>query len=219
MVKQAVRKGLLEISLVDLRDYTADRHRSVDDRPFGGGEGMVLKPEPIFFALEEIRKGGEEDSFTALMSPRGNPFDQAKAKELSLRTRLILICGRYEGVDQRVADHLVDEELSVGDFILSGGELAAAIVVDAVSRLIPGVLGRGDSVLQESFMEGLLDYPQYTRPADFKGWKVPEVLLSGDHEQVRAWREQQALEETKRKRPDLLGTKKDMTEGQEDECG
>lgn len=212
MIRQAIRKGLLEVRIHDLRDYTDDRHRTVDDRPYGGGEGMVLKPEPIFRAVEACRQADPDPGRVVLLSPQGRRFDQTKAKELSLVTRLILICGRYEGVDQRVADYLADEEISIGDFVLSGGELAAAIIVDAVSRLIPGVLGEGESALRESFMDGLLDYPHYTRPARFRNWTVPEVLLSGDHDQIRLWREQQALERTRLRRPDLLAAKEKTDE-------
>ena len=204
MIRQAVSKDLLSISLVDLREFTEDRHRTVDDRPYGGGEGMVLKPEPLFRAVEELRRNDLTEGRVILLSPQGRLFDQEKAKELSLNARLILVCGRYEGVDQRVVDHLVDEEISIGDFILSGGELAAAVVLDAVVRLIPGVLGEGQSVLRESFMEGLLDYPQYTRPARFRDWDVPEVLLSGNHSEIRRWREEKAFDLTRQRRPDLL---------------
>ncbi|MEJ2080257.1 MAG: tRNA (guanosine(37)-N1)-methyltransferase TrmD [Acidobacteriota bacterium] len=204
MIRQAVSKDLLSISLVDLREFTEDRHRTVDDRPYGGGEGMVLKPEPLFRAVEELRRNDLTEGRVILLSPQGRLFDQEKAKELSLNARLILVCGRYEGVDQRVVDHLVDEEISIGDFILSGGELAAAVVLDAVVRLIPGVLGEGQSVLRESFMEGLLDYPQYTRPARFRDWDVPEVLLSGNHSEIRRWREEEAVDLTRQRRPDLL---------------
>jgi tRNA (guanine37-N1)-methyltransferase len=206
MIKQAWKKGLLDLDVRDLRDYTDDKHRTVDDRPFGGGEGMVLKPEPIFRAIKESSADSRETTHVILLSPQGGLFDQEKAKELSLKTRLILICGRYEGVDQRVTDQLVDEEISIGDYVLSGGELAAAVIIDAVSRLIPGVLGQGDSVLKESFMDGSLDYPQYTRPAEYKGLRVPEVLLSGDHKKIEAWRKKKALELTAEKRPDLLGS-------------
>ena len=204
MINQASRKGLLEISVLDLREFSSDRHRTVDDRPYGGGQGMVLKPEPVFRAVEECLRRDQVPAHVVLLSPQGGRFDQEKAKELSLKTRLILICGRYEGVDQRVADCLADEELSIGDFVLSGGEFAAAVAVDAVSRLIPGVLGEGESVLYESFMEGLLDYPQYTRPEEFRGKKVPSVLLSGNHSEIRKWREEQALANTRIRRPDLL---------------
>ncbi len=204
MVHQATKKGLLEISVVDLREYSTDRHRTVDDRPYGGGQGMVLKPEPIFQAVDDCLRRDESPAHVILLSPQGARFDQEKAKELSLKTRLILICGRYEGVDQRVADYLADEELSIGDFVLSGGEFAAAVTVDAVSRLIPGVVREGESVLHESFMEDLLDYPQYTRPEEFRGKRVPGVLLSGNHSEIRKWREEQALIRTRSRRPDLL---------------
>ncbi len=202
MIRQAAQKGLLEIGLVDLREFADDRHRTVDDRPYGGGEGMVLKADPIFRAVESLR--GDQPHHVALLSPQGKPFDQGMAQRLAALPRLALICGRYEGVDQRVCDHLIDEEISVGDFVLSGGEIAAMLIVDAVSRLIPGVLGNASSVLEDSFMHGLLDYPQYTRPAEYRGWKVPEVLLSGDHAAVRSWREKQALGKTRARRPDLL---------------
>lgn len=204
MIKQAMKKGLLEFRAVDLRSFTYDRHRTVDDRPFGGGEGMVLKPEPVFEAVDHCLKEDSQPAHIVLLSPQGAVFDQTKAKELSLKTRLIFICGRYEGVDQRVADHLADEEISVGDVVLAGGEFAAALIVDAVTRLLPGVVGRGESILQESFMDGLLDYPHYTRPAEFRGWKVPEVLLSGNHHDIKEWREEQALRRTRRYRPDLI---------------
>lgn len=212
IIQQARRKGLLDIQVVDLREFTEDRHRTVDDRPYGGGEGMVLKPEPIFRAVEAALEAGGPSSHVILLTPQGERFDQEKAKELSLKARLTFICGRYEGVDQRVSDHLVDEEISVGDFILSGGEFAAMLIIDAVSRLIPGVVGKPESVLQESFMEGLLDYPQYTRPAEFRGWRVPDVLLSGDHEAIRKWREQEAWRRTRRRRPDLLAGNQAETE-------
>jgi tRNA (guanine37-N1)-methyltransferase len=204
MIKQASRKGLLELSTLDLRAFCTDRHRTVDDRPYGGGQGMVLKPEPVFRAVDSCMKRDDSPALVVLLSPHGTRFDQEKAKELSLKTRLIMICGRYEGVDQRVADCLVDEELSIGDFVLSGGEFAAAVVIDAVSRLIPGVVGEGESVLQESFMDGLLDHPQYTRPEEYRGWKVPNVLMSGNHSEIRKWREEQALNRTRSCRPDLL---------------
>lgn len=205
MVRQGEKNGLLEINVLDLRGFTRDRHRTVDDRPFGGGEGMVLKPEPIIRALESLAETEwEEDPHVVLTSPQGTKFDQSKAKELSLLPHLILVCGRYEGVDQRIADFYVDEEISIGDFVLSGGELAAMVIVEAVSRLIPGVLGSGDSVLRESFMDGMLDYPQYTRPAEYRGMKVPEVLLSGDHKEIQAWRSKQSIRKTRSRRPDLL---------------
>ena len=211
MIKQALHKGLLEVDVVDLRNFTSDRHRTVDDRPYGGGQGMVLKPEPIFRAVEECSRQDESPPHVVLLTPQGFRFDQAKAKELSLKTRLIFVCGRYEGVDQRVADHLVDEELSVGDFVLSGGEFAAAVVIDAVSRLIPGVLGQGESALDESFMEGLLDYPQYTRPEEYRGHKVPEVLMSGNHAEIERWRDREVWTRTKTRRPDLLEAVEDKS--------
>jgi len=204
MIRQARKKQLLEIRLVDLRAFTEDKRKTVDDRPYGGGDGMVLKPEPVFQAVESVREGPEGKAHVVLLSPQGRMFDQSVATELSLKPHLTLICGRYEGVDQRVADHLADDEISVGDFVLSGGEFAALIVVDAVSRLIPGVVGKGCSVLEESFMHGMLDYPHYTRPPEFRGWKVPEVLLSGDHADIERWRREQALAATRRRRPDLL---------------
>ncbi len=205
VVGKAAEAGLLEIHIHDLRNWTYDRHRSVDDRPFGGGEGMLLKPAPIFEAVESIWPERAPGQRIVLLSAQGKRFDQEGARRLSQYQELFLICGRYEGVDERVAEHLADEELSIGDFVLSGGELGAALVVDCVARLLPGVLGNEDSILQESFSDrNLLDCPQYTRPADFRGWKVPEVLLSGNHEEIRRWRRQVAREKTARNRPDLL---------------
>ena len=205
VVAKAADAGLISIHLHDLRNWTHDRHRTVDDRPFGGGEGMLLKPEPIFEAVESIWPERVAGQRLVLLSAQGKRFDQESARRLAQYRELFLICGRYEGVDERVAEHLVDEELSIGDFVLSGGELAAAVVVDCVARLQPGVLGNQDSAVQESFGEGrLLDCPQYTRPADFRGWKVPEVLLSGNHEEIRRWRSQAAQGKTARNRPDLL---------------
>ena len=210
VLARAAESGKVEIRIHNLRDWTADRHKTVDDRPFGGGEGMLLKPEPIFAAVETIfpeRARDERDPRrrVVLLSAQGRKFDQAAARRLSGAAELLLICGRYEGVDERVAEHLADEELAVGDYVLSGGELAAAIVVDVIARLIPGVLGNADSAVFESFEggPGVLDCPQYTRPADFRGWRVPEVLLSGNHEQIRSWRKQAALAKTARSRPDL----------------
>ncbi len=203
VVGQGVRRKCMEIRSLDLRDFTTDRHRTVDDRPFGGGEGMVMKPEPIFRAVEQCRKQGAHP-WVVLLSPQGGRFDQQAAQRLAGLDHLLLICGRYEGVDQRVADHLADEEISVGDFVLSGGEFAAMIVVDAVARLLPGVVGNPSSVLEDSFMHGLLDYPQYTRPAEFRDWAVPEVLLSGDHDRIRQWRQEAALRRTRVRRPDLM---------------
>jgi len=214
VVAKAAQAGMLQIHIHDLRDWTRDRHRTVDDRPFGGGEGMLLKPGPIFEAVESIwpERGVEQtspDRRVILLSAQGQRFTQEAARRLSRYREILLICGRYEGVDERVAEHLADEELSAGDFVLSGGELAGALVLDCVARLLPGVLGNEDSALYESFSERgseatLLDCPQYTRPADFRGWKVPEVLLSGNHEEIRNWRRQAALDKTAKNRPDLL---------------
>ena len=209
VIQKAREAGLIEIHVHDLRTWTYDRHRTVDDRPFGGGEGMLLKAGPIFEAVEAIWpghiKGSRGASKVVLLSAQGKKFDQAKAREFSGLKELLLICGRYEGVDERVAEHLADEELSIGDYVLSGGELAAAVVVDAVARLQAGVLGNETSSVDESFSEeGLLDWPQYTRPAEFRGWKVPEVLIGGNHEEVRKWRRSAAREKTQRHRPDLL---------------
>ncbi len=205
VIQKAREAGLIEIQVHDLRTWTYDRHRTVDDRPFGGGEGMLLKAAPIFEAVEAIWPERGEGSKVVLLSAQGEKFDQAKAREFSGLKELLLICGRYEGVDERVAEHLADEELSIGDYVLSGGELAAAVVVDAVARLQAGVLGNETSSVDESFGEaGLLDWPQYTRPAEFRGWKVPEVLVGGNHEEVRKWRRNAAREKTQRQRPDLL---------------
>jgi len=205
VIQRARQAGLVEIQIHDLRDWTHDRHRTVDDRPFGGGEGMLLKAEPVFEAVEAIWPERNERKRIVLLSAQGRTFHQETARRLSRYEELLLICGRYEGVDERVAEHLADEEISIGDFVLSGGELAAAVVIDAVARLQEGVLGNERSALMESFSEnGLLDCPQYTRPADFRGWKAPEVLLSGDHEQIRIWRRSAALAKTARLRPDLL---------------
>jgi len=206
VVQKARDAGLIEIHVHDLRTWTYDRHRTVDDRPFGGGEGMLLKPGPIFEAVEAIRPERSEGSKVILLSAQGKKFDQAKAREFAGLSELLLICGRYEGVDERVAEHLADEEISIGDYVLSGGELAAAVVVDAVARLREGVLGNETSIVDESFgEEGLLDWPQYTRPAEFRGWKVPDVLIGGNHEEIRKWRRNAAREKTARHRPDLLG--------------
>jgi tRNA (guanine37-N1)-methyltransferase len=209
VVARGIGAGALSIHIHNLRDWTHDRHRTVDDRPFGGAEGMLLKPEPIFAAVETIWPERPQGSKVVLLSAQGRQFDQKFARELSQLNSLLLVCGRYEGVDERVAEHLADEELSIGDYILSGGELAAAVVIDTVARLLPGVVGNSDSTTFESFEatghgEGLLDCPQYTRPAEFRGWKVPEVLLNGNHEEIRKWRRKAATEKTARLRPDLL---------------
>jgi tRNA (guanine37-N1)-methyltransferase len=198
--------GAFEIRLHDLRTWTHDAHRTVDDRPFGGGEGMVLKPEPIFEAVESIWPERQPGQKVILLSPQGRKFTQSVARELSREKELLFICGRYEGVDERVAEHLADAELSIGDYVLSGGELAAAVVIDAVARLLSGVVGNSASTVNESFEQGvLLDYPQWTRPANFRGWMAPETLLGGNHEQIRRWRREAAIEKTRRMRPDLLG--------------
>ena len=237
IVRRARETGLVEVGIHDLRAFTKDKHRTVDDRPFGGGEGMVLKPEPIFECLEsfgdvasrELRLSAGAKQSVILLSAQGRRFDQALAVELaalsrSAMGRIVLICGRYEGVDERISEHLADREISIGDYVLSGGELGAAVIVDAVTRLIPGAVGNQNSTRQESFTEaftvekelvgdgpsstcvsgGLLDYPHYTRPADFRGMVVPEVLVSGNHDQIRSWRRKTALAKTLRNRPDLL---------------
>jgi tRNA (guanine37-N1)-methyltransferase len=211
VIQKARQAGLIEIRIHDLRDWTHDRHRTVDDRPFGGGEGMLLKAEPIFEAVESIWPERDPGKRVVLLSAQGARFDQARAREFAQCQELLLICGRYEGVDERVAEHLADDEISIGDYVLSGGELAAAVVVDAVARLQPGVLGNANSAAAESFGEdGMLDCPQYTRPADFRGWKAPEVLLGGNHEQIRKWRSEAAREKTARLRPDLIKSTTDL---------
>lgn len=205
VVQKARAAGKIEIQVHDLRTWTYDRHRTVDDRPFGGGEGMLMKAGPIFEAVESIWPQRNEGCKIALLSAQGRKFDQRLAREYSGLDELLLICGRYEGVDERVAEHLADDEISIGDYVLSGGELAAAVVVDSVARLAEGVLGNEASTVDESFGdEGLLDWPQYTRPAEFRGWKVPDVLIGGNHEEIRKWRRRAALEKTARWRPDLL---------------
>ena len=209
VIQRARETGSLEIRIHNLRDWTFDRHKTVDDRPFGGGEGMLLKPEPLFLAAESIFPERSPGKKTVLLSAQGRLFSQQVAGEFSRLDELLLICGRYEGVDERVTEHLADDELSIGNYVLSGGELAAAVVVDAVSRLLPGVLGNRSSAVFESFQQaghgaGALDCPQYTRPAEFRGWRVPEVLLGGNHEEIRRWRQRAALEKTARMRPDLL---------------
>ncbi len=206
VVAKAKASGRLEIRIHDLRNWTYDRHRTVDDRTFGGGEGMLLKAQPVFEAVESILPERGPEQCVVLLSAQGRRFTQAVAREYAQLDDLLLICGRYEGVDERVSEHLADDEISVGDFVLSGGELAAALVVDAVARLLPGVLGNEDSSRNESFSEeneGLLDCPQYTRPAEFRGWRVPDVLLGGNHEEIKRWRRAASREKTERLRPDL----------------
>ncbi len=202
ILKKAQEKGLISIRLVDVRDYTTDRHHVTDDYPYGGGQGMVMKPEPLVAAIEDAR-GKSSQARVILLSPQGRVFRQPDAARLAQEKELVLICGRYEGVDERVKA-FVDEELSIGDYTLSGGEPAAIVVIDAVARLIPGVLGNENSAADESFSNGLLEYPQYTRPEDYRGMKVPEVLLSGDHERVKRWRREMSLRLTRARRPDLL---------------
>ncbi|HEY4904922.1 MAG TPA: tRNA (guanosine(37)-N1)-methyltransferase TrmD [Candidatus Sulfotelmatobacter sp.] len=227
ITRRACEAGLAEIKVHDLREFTHDKHRTVDDRPFGGGEGMVLKPEPLFECLQSLKTAPREDRLAGrakqsviLLSAQGQRFNQTVAAEIATLDRVVLICGRYEGVDERVADFLADREISIGDYVLSGGEIAAAVIIEAVTRLLPGALGNAASAQQESFTAGadahsdgpnstcssggLLDYPHYTRPAEFDGMAVPEVLISGNHEQIRRWRRQRALEKTVRNRPDLL---------------
>lgn len=210
VVARAKEAGKIKVHFHDLRQWTTDRHQSVDDRPFGGGEGMLLKPQPIFEAVEAILPERKPEQKVVLLSAQGRKFEQSVAREYLATGEILLICGRYEGVDERVATHLADDEISIGDYVLSGGELAAAVVVDAVARLVPGVLGNEASSRQESFSTDdvesgkLLDCPQYTRPAEFRGWKVPEVLLGGNHAEIRRWRRSAALDKTRRMRPDLL---------------
>jgi tRNA (guanine37-N1)-methyltransferase len=204
VVARAVEFGALEAHVHDLRNWTHDLHRTVDDRPFGGGEGMLLKPEPIFAAVEAIWPARTPKQKVILLSAQGRKFTQQIARELLENEELLLICGRYEGVDERVAQHLADDELSIGDYVLSGGELAAAVVMDAVARLLSGVVGNQDSTVNESFEQGILDCPQWTRPAEFRGWKAPDILLGGNHAEIRKWRKNAAMEKTARLRPDLL---------------
>jgi tRNA (guanine37-N1)-methyltransferase len=199
ILKRAQERGLLELALHNIRDATTDKHHVVDDYPYGGGTGMVMKPEPIFAAVEAIYQGGP----IILLTPQGRLFNQQIARELAQEPRLTLLCGHYEGVDERVCQHLVTDEISIGDYVLTGGELAAMVVVDAVARLIPGVLSEG-SPDEESHSTPLLEYPHYTRPAEFRGWRVPDILLSGHHEQIARWRRKQALKRTRQRRPDLF---------------
>jgi len=202
LLGRARGSGLLDVHIHDPREHTDDPHRSVDDAPFGGGAGMVMTPGPLFRAVEAVRPPRP----LFLLSAGGRRFDQARARELAAGTGFSLLCGRYEGVDQRVADHLCDDELSVGDYVLAGGEAAALVVIEAVCRLVPGVMGNEGSATEESFAAGLVEYPQYTRPAEFRGWAVPEVLRSGDHTRIREWRGEQARRRTEHRRPDLLGS-------------
>ena len=219
IIKRAQEKGIVDIHVHNLRDWTTDKHHVVDDAPFGGGQGMVMKPEPIFAAVEDLQKtpNAQHSTLNAqskvenrkskilLMSPAGRRFDQEMAGALSRERHLIIVCGHYEGVDQRVIEHLIDLEISIGDYVLTNGAIAAVVVVDAIVRLLPGVLGHEESAEDDSFSGGLLEAPHYTRPAEFRGWKVPDVLLSGNHAQIANWRKEQAQERTRKNRPDLPG--------------
>ncbi len=205
--KRAVDNGLVSLNLHNIRDYTHDKHHTADDYPHGGGAGMVLKPEPIFEAVEAIKAGiGDEEAEppVILLTPQGRLFSQQIAQELSQNRHLVFICGHYEGVDERVREHLATDEISIGDYVLTGGEVPAMVVIDAVLRMVPGVLGSEDSPLDDSHAGGLLEYPQYTRPADYRGWKVPEVLLSGNHARIAEWRREQIIRRTLERRPELL---------------
>jgi tRNA (guanine37-N1)-methyltransferase len=215
ILKRAREAGHVEITPRNLRDWTTDRHRTTDDTPYGGGPGMVMKIEPIAAALQSLRTTSAK---VLLLSPQGATFTQQKALELAKEEHLVFVCGHYEGIDQRVADHLVDEEISIGDYVLTNGVLAALVIIDAVVRLLPGVLGDENSAVQDSFFDGMLDTPHYTKPPDFQGWKVPEVLLSGNHEAIRQWRVRQALERTTRLRPDLLETQPPSPPCSTDRC-
>lgn len=200
IIRRAREGGLLELAVHDLRNWTHDRHRTVDDEPYGGGPGMLLKPEPVFEAVEDL---ADEKTRVILMTPQGCPFEQAQARDLAASVRLLLICGSYEGYDERIRT-LAHEELSIGDYVLTNGALPAMVVIDAITRLLPGVLGDDTSSTEESFSEGTLEYPQYTRPAEYRGLKVPEVLLSGHHAEIERWRSEQAEERTRKRRPELL---------------
>ena len=206
MMKRAQENKIVDLRIHNLRDWTTDKHHIVDDAPFGGGQGMVMKPEPIFAAVEELQQSAikNQKSKIILMSPGGRRLDQTMATELSKESHLIVICGHYEGVDHRVIERIVDLEISIGDYVLTNGAIAAVVLVDAVARLLPGVLGHEQSAHDDSFSAGLLEAPQYTRPAEFRGWKIPEVLLSGNHAEIAKWRKEQALKRTKQNRPDLL---------------
>jgi tRNA (guanine37-N1)-methyltransferase len=205
ILKRAQEQGLVKINLVNLRDFSKDKHKKVDAPPYGGGPGMVIMAEPVFEGVEYLRKNGREESFLVLLTPGGVRFDQTLAQELSKQKGLILLCGHYEGFDERVSQGLSPLEVSIGDYVLTGGEIPAMVLLDSVARLVPGVLGSQDSLLQESFTAGTLEYPQYTRPQEFRGMSVPTVLVSGDHEKIAAWRQEQAEERTQARRPDLRG--------------
>src|SRR6266550_9195853 len=208
MMKRAQESGALDLHIHNLRAWTSDKHHVVDDAAFGGGQGMVMKPEPIFAAVEDLRNQKSnikhQTSKVILMSPTGRRFDQRMAEQLSHESNLIVVCGHYEGVDHRVIEHLIDLEISIGDYVLTNGGIAAVVLVDSIVRLLPGTLGHEQSAADDSFSNGLLEAPQYTRPGDFRGWKVPEVLLSGNHAEIAKWREEQAIKRTREKRPDLV---------------
>lgn len=203
ILAKAIEKGLIEVRTINIRDFALDKHRIVDDAPYGGGQGMVMKVEPIARAIEQV-KSEDPSVRTIYLTPEGKPLNQEMARQLSSRSHLILLCGRYEGVDERVRELFIDEEISIGDYVLTGGELAAMVLIDAVSRLLPGVLGSDRSAEEDSFFGSLLEYPQYTRPASFRGYEVPEVLLSGNHQAISLWRRKEALRRTWMRRPDLL---------------
>ena len=205
IIARAINEGIINICLYDIREHTRDRHRTVDDYPFGGGPGMLMKPEPVFRAVESLweRSRVPLNSPVILMTPQGRPFKHSVAKELSSQSDLILICGRYEGFDERIREDLATDEISIGDYVLSGGEIAAMVIVDAVSRMIPGVVGAPESIENDSFFSGLLQFPQYTRPATYRGKNVPEILLSGNHPEIEKWRREQAINRTNKRRPDL----------------
>ncbi|MGQ9807738.1 MAG: tRNA (guanosine(37)-N1)-methyltransferase TrmD [Armatimonadota bacterium] len=206
IIGRARESGALQLRVVDLRDYTHDRHRTADDAPYGGGAGMVMKVQPLDEAITDLRQKAGEPVRVILMSPQGRKLDQRLVEELAGEGHLVLICGHYEGVDERVREHLVDDEISIGDYVLTGGELPALVLVDAVARYIPGVLGKAESAEEESFRDGLLEYPQYTRPEEYRGWRVPEVLLSGHHAMIARWRRRESLRRTLERRPDLLAS-------------
>ncbi|MBN1381936.1 MAG: tRNA (guanosine(37)-N1)-methyltransferase TrmD [Deltaproteobacteria bacterium] len=210
LIKKALEKGLIEIHLHDIRDYALDKHHVTDDTPYGGGGGMVMKVEPVERALASII-GEKAEAMVILMTPQGEVFNQGVAESLSSCDHIVIVCGHYEGLDERIRQYLIDREISIGDYVLTGGEFAAMVLVDAVSRLVPGVLGNSNSAVFDSFSTGLLEYPQYTRPAEYRGWKVPEVLLSGNHRQIDAWRKKASLKRTRSRRPDLL-TKRHLTD-------
>lgn len=204
IMKKAVEKEAVSFEVTDFRDFSTNKHKSVDDYPYGGGAGMVLKPQPIFDAIDAIKEKSNQKPRIVLMCPQGEKFTQKKAEELAQESQLIFICGHYEGYDERIREHLVTDEISIGDYVLTGGELGAMVVADAVVRLLPGVLGNENSPVHDSFSSGLLEHPHYTRPADFRGMKVPDVLLSGNHAKIDQWREKQSLKRTVDRRPDLL---------------